>query len=75
MCSYDLLAGGKLVAEQILQDYGCEIPWREEVGTIRDERLDAIERPVWLGPWEQWVLVILVAVLVPWLYLFTVRSR
>ena len=52
------LAGGRLVAEQVLGDLGMEVPWRELEGVARDERLDRVERPVWVDSWGQWVWVL-----------------
>ncbi|KAK5164216.1 ATP-binding cassette transporter CGR1 [Saxophila tyrrhenica] len=62
------LAGGKVVAEQILGDYGMEVPWKGGQGRARDERLDRVERPVWLDSWEQWVGVLIATFVMVVLY-------
>ncbi|TKA26073.1 Phytoene desaturase [Friedmanniomyces endolithicus] len=64
------LAGGRLVAEQVLGDLGMRVPWREEgggvVGGKRKEGkggLDVVERPMWLDGWTEWTSVL---VLIAW---------
>ncbi|KAK3690995.1 ATP-binding cassette transporter CGR1 [Vermiconidia calcicola] len=62
------LAGGRLVAEQVLEDYDVEIPWRgSDVRTVK-QHLDRIDKPVWLDSWQQWLLVVVGIALLPWLY-------
>ena len=62
------LAGGRLVAEQVLGDWGMGVPWAgkgegegREVG-----RLDRVERPWGWEGWVWWVLVWVVGVVVGW---------
>jgi phytoene desaturase (3,4-didehydrolycopene-forming) len=68
------LAGGKLAAEQILEDCGQEVPWAGSVKLQRDQRLDAIERPVWLDSWEQWLILAISLAVLPSLYLLTMAT-
>ena len=53
------LAGGRLVAEQVLGDLGMDVPWREKEQVKRNDRLDRFERPVWLDSWGQWAVLLL----------------
>lgn len=67
------LAGGKLVAEQVCEDYGFEVPWRvaEREGVERmvgragkgGKGIDALQGGPLLS-WMHWVVVALLAVLV-----------
>ena len=42
----------------------------------RDERLDKMERPVWLDNWEQWCLIVFLIAVIPWLLMWSwVRWR
>ncbi|KAI7626457.1 Phytoene [Hortaea werneckii] len=52
------LAGGKMVAEQVLDDRGCAVPWRRderEGEGARGKGLDKVDRPWWLDSWGQWM--------------------
>ncbi|TKA26041.1 Phytoene desaturase [Salinomyces thailandicus] len=63
------LAGGKLVAEQILGDLGLGVPWRERVEVGGEEGkggLDRVDRPGWLDSWEQWVGIVVAFAVVVW---------
>ena len=53
------LAGGRLVAEQVLGDLGMGVPWGAEEGVRRNERLDVVDKPVWRDSWGQWCVVLL----------------
>lgn len=64
------LAGGKLVAEQILEDCKVSIPWRGKVEARRDDRLDKFEPPIWLDSWEQWSLLLVIFGLLMMLYFY-----
>ncbi|KXS96419.1 hypothetical protein AC578_3018 [Pseudocercospora eumusae] len=66
------LAGGGLVARQICEDYGVEVPWKvdDEMSVKRGGRLDKIERPIWLDSWEQWCLIVFLAAVIPWLLMW-----
>jgi phytoene desaturase (3,4-didehydrolycopene-forming) len=61
-----VLAGGRLVAEQVLGDFGETVPWSgkfdasERREKRRDERLDTLRGPWWR---ERWVVALLVVVL------------
>lgn len=43
-----VLAGAKLVTEQLLEDLGMSIPWLEPKQVVRNDRLDRVEKP-WLA--------------------------
>lgn len=55
------LAGGRLVAEQILEDNKMGVPWRKAFRHVRRSSLDVVDRPVWtdLGQWWLWLFVLL----------------
>ncbi|GAB1735580.1 hypothetical protein NU219Hw_g4157t1 [Hortaea werneckii] len=64
------LAGGKMVAEQVLDDAGMVVPWRCQ-GTGKGKEsagLDEVDRPWWLDSWGQWMGIwgFLVVVLWSW---------
>lgn len=59
------LAGGKLVAEQVLEDRGMEVPWRKQTAARRSSRLDVVDKPVWCDSWQEWLLIALALTLVP----------
>ncbi|KAK5133447.1 ATP-binding cassette transporter CGR1 [Meristemomyces frigidus] len=63
------LAGGRLVAEQILGDLGMVVPWRGEVAGEVKGPLDRVEEPVWRDSWGQWGLVVVGLMAMPWLVL------
>lgn len=69
------LAGGKLVAEQVLQDCDLDIPWQEQRQSQRDAVLDKPDKPVWLDSWPQWLLISLVLAILPWLCTTMLASR
>ncbi|RMY46917.1 hypothetical protein D0865_08981 [Hortaea werneckii] len=65
------LAGGRMVAEQVLDDRGLVVPWRcKGTGKGREEvaGLDKVDRPWWLDSWGQWMGIwgLLVVVLWSW---------
>ncbi|KAI7276063.1 Phytoene [Hortaea werneckii] len=62
------LAGGRIVAEQVLDDRGCEVPWRrvKGKGEQREKGLDAVDRPWWLDSWGQWMGIWGLVVVVLW---------
>ncbi|KAK5114199.1 ATP-binding cassette transporter CGR1 [Meristemomyces frigidus] len=63
------LAGGRLVAEQILEDSRMDIPWRQEKERRRVSKLDQVEEPIWQDSWEQWFLLAVGLMAMPWLVL------
>ena len=67
------LAGGRLVAEQVLEDCGMEVPWRQEIKEGVKGELDREERPVWLDSWQQWLMITLAVALLLWLYVLLTR--
>jgi len=71
------LAGGKVVAEQVLGDLGMGVPWAENIKLEGERRkgLDREERPVWLDSWEQWMIVVLVAAVAAVLYAWFATPR
>jgi phytoene desaturase (3,4-didehydrolycopene-forming) len=63
-----VLAGGKLVSEQICGDLGVEVPWLEEEKSVKTKgkevnRLDRLEKP---DTWLRWIGMIVVLGAVPW---------
>ena len=63
------LAGGKIVAEQVLGDLGVAVPWKRAGRTGRVREIDRVQwRPV-VSNWHVGLMV-LVMVLVGWLYGF-----
>jgi phytoene desaturase (3,4-didehydrolycopene-forming) len=62
-----VLAGGRLVAEQILGDLGMDIPWTGKfdasvrIGTKRDEKLDKVEKPWWAETWLVAIFMLILA--------------
>ncbi|KAI6837245.1 Phytoene [Hortaea werneckii] len=67
------LAGGKMVAEQVLDDRGMVVPWRckgmgKGEGRKEVKGLDKVDRPWWLDSWGQWMGIwgFLVVVLWSW---------
>ncbi|KAH9828098.1 Phytoene dehydrogenase [Teratosphaeria destructans] len=67
------LAGGRLVAEQVLKDRRMRIPWRAGApvgkGKVRSVDLDQLNRPVWLDGWQDWLMLAVGLSLVPWVVL------
>ncbi|KAK1054159.1 ATP-binding cassette transporter CGR1 [Friedmanniomyces endolithicus] len=63
------LAGGRLVAEQVLGDLGMSVPWEGKEGRVEGKTvegkggLDEAERPMWLDSWTEWTSVL---VLIGW---------
>ena len=57
-----VLAGGALVAEQVCDDLGISVPWREggKDGLRVRSKLDRVERPVWLDSGKEWMGLALV---------------
>ena len=55
------LAGGRLVAEQILNDNHMDVPWLQVSRASRKSPLDVIDRPKWvdLGDWWLWLFILL----------------
>lgn len=62
------LAGGRLVAEQVLEDYNMDVPWRRQQTVKKSGSLDVENRPIWLDSWQQWTSIILLLAMLPWLY-------
>lgn len=58
-----VLAGGRLVAEQVLEDLGMQVPWGGEEGVVRNERLDMVDRPLWRDDSVSWMVIAVVLVL------------
>ena len=69
------LAGGRLVAEQVLEDCGVEVPWREHERAESVSKMDRLDRPAWLDSWRQWVLLGLAFSFVPWLVVLVTAKR
>ena len=65
-----VLAGGRLVAQQILEDEGMEALWTGEgkESVVKDERLDRIDKPFWLDDSKSWIFVIFMVMAVPWVF-------
>jgi len=65
-----VLAGGRLVSQQILEDLGMKSLWegegRERV--VRSERLDRVDRPFWLDDSRSWFFVVVMIMAVPWVF-------
>jgi phytoene desaturase (3,4-didehydrolycopene-forming) len=61
-----VLAGGRLVAEQILEDLGMERPWGDEERRVRNVRLDTVEKPFWLDDSRSWGAVVVMLMVVLW---------
>ncbi|KAF2773890.1 Phytoene dehydrogenase [Teratosphaeria nubilosa] len=70
------LAGGRLVAEQVLKDRRMRIPWRAGAqvgkGKVRSVDLDQLNRPVWRDGWQDWLMLAVGLSLVPWVVLMVV---
>lgn len=64
------LAGGRLVAEQILDDNKVDVPWRKMTRAVRKSSLDVVDRPLWQELGELWLLVPLLLALLPLLNLW-----
>ena len=63
-----VLAGGKLVAEQICEDLEIMIPWHmKDVAKSQNASLDKMEPPIWLDSWQQWFVVTLSVAMVSFL--------
>ena len=62
------LAGGRLVAEQILENNAMSIPWHKRTNARPATSLDTVDKPIWLQL-QDWrlVLICLIAVLL-WLF-------
>ena len=58
------LAGGRLVAEQVLEDLSLTVPWKQQVKAETPGTLDKAERPLWLDSGEQWIAILCVLVMV-----------
>lgn len=63
------LAGGRLVAEQVLGDYNLEVPWRTKSDDKPKSRLDQVNKPLWRDSWQEWLSMALALAIVPWLAL------
>lgn len=61
-----VLAGGRLVAEQILQDLKMEVPWGREEENVRNTRLDTVDKPFWLDDSKSWLFIVAMVMAVPW---------
>lgn len=63
------LAGGRLVAEQILQDQQMYVPWRKEEkrGELRNRRLDQIDGVFYPNSWAKWLILAVLLSLVQWM--------
>lgn len=66
------LAGGKLVAEQVLGDLGMRVPWDGKGEVEGKSGLDVVQAPLWLDSWEEWLFVALALATVPWVVLAVV---
>lgn len=58
-----VLAGGKLVAEQICGDMGIELPWKEGKTVEKKGMLDVVDKP---KGWMSWFMGLIMLGLVPW---------
>ena len=65
-----VLAGGRLVAQQIMEDLGMEALWSGEGRdrVIKNERLDRVDKPFWLDDSRSWIFVIVMVMAVPWVF-------
>lgn len=63
------LAGGRLVAEQVLEDIGIEVPWRVQTAISSKSQLDEVDKPFWRDSWQEWPAIALALSFVPWLAL------
>lgn len=62
-----VLAGGKMVAEQVLEDQGMVVPWGGEgKGMKREGSLDRVDRPFWLDDSRSWLFVVVAGMALPW---------
>ena len=64
------LAGGRLVAEQILEDAGRSIPWRLEASAKATGALDQVDKPLWQDSWQEWLLIVLALCLLLFAWVF-----
>ncbi|KAK4543383.1 ATP-binding cassette transporter CGR1 [Oleoguttula mirabilis] len=63
------LAGGRLVAEQVLEDLHMDVPWRKPKERKQVGKLDRMDEPIWQDSWEQWFLLAVGLMAMPWLVL------
>lgn len=63
------LAGGRLVAEQVLEDLSMDVPWRRDRERRKVSSLDRVDEPLWQDSWEQWFLLAVGFMAMPWLVL------
>ena len=61
-----VLAGGKIVAEQILEDQSMPIPWEVAKSTPAKSVLDRPAPPLWLDSWQSWIVLLSCLMSVPW---------
>lgn len=61
------LAGGRLVAEQVLEDLGMGTPWKRSMERRQVSKLDELATPTGLGSLGNWLRVLSVAMMVSWL--------
>ncbi|KAK4555274.1 ATP-binding cassette transporter CGR1 [Recurvomyces mirabilis] len=70
------LAGGRLVAEQVLQDLGMSVPWEEDgkEGKVKSS-LDVVDRPltVRLEEVAWWAVVLFAAMFILWMAMYVHR--
>ncbi|KAM0718114.1 hypothetical protein Q7P37_006446 [Cladosporium fusiforme] len=63
-----VLAGGKMVAEQILYDQGMVVPWSGEKVKTSNSKLDRVDRPFWLDDSKSWLFIVVMAMALPWVF-------
>ena len=69
------LAGGRLVAEQVLEDNGIDVPWRGAFETMPKSSLDVIDRPKWLHLGEISFAIACLLALFLWPYIWKARDQ
>jgi phytoene desaturase (3,4-didehydrolycopene-forming) len=63
-----VLAGGRLVAEQILEDLDMPKPWGNEERKVKNAKLDTVDKPLWLDDSKSWIFIIAMFMAVPWVF-------
>jgi phytoene desaturase (3,4-didehydrolycopene-forming) len=63
-----VLAGGRLVAEQILEDLNMPKPWGNEERKVKNAKLDTVDKPLWLDDSKSWIFIIAMLMAVPWVF-------
>lgn len=66
------LAGGRLVAEQVLEDRDLETPWRKHYEAASTKAFDRVDKPLWRDSWQQWLCLALMLAFLPWLLVYAI---